>query len=45
MLIPTVLLVDDSTADLRLLMEIIASRQIRLIVAFDGASGYNKAMM
>lgn len=41
----TVLLIDDSTADLRLLMDIIASRQIRLIVAFDGASGYNKAMM
>ena len=43
--LPSILLIDDSTIDLKLLMELIAARQMRLNVAFDGQDGYHKAEM
>lgn len=39
-----VLLVDDSTADLRLLMELMTLRGLRLSVALDGERGYDRAL-
>ncbi|MDQ5911371.1 MAG: hypothetical protein QG599_3468 [Pseudomonadota bacterium] len=41
---PSILLVDDSQTDLRLLMEMMFHR-FRLLVAFDGADGYHKAVL
>ena len=38
-----ILLIDDSTAELRLLMEMMSSRRIRVNVAFNGQDGFNKA--
>jgi CheY-like chemotaxis protein len=40
-----ILLIDDSTADLQVLMEMMAGRQYRLSVAFDGNDGYRKALL
>ncbi len=40
---PNILIVDDSTVDLRLLMEMMAGRSMRLNVAFNGKDGYHKA--
>lgn len=40
-----ILVIDDSTADLRLLMEMMAGRHYRLTVAFDGNDGYRKAIL
>jgi len=40
-----ILLIDDSTADLQVLMDIISGRHYRLIVAFDGNDGYRKAIL
>ena len=40
-----ILLIDDSTADLQVLMEIITCRRYRLAVAFDGNDGYRKALL
>ncbi len=42
-LVPSILIVDDSTIDLKLLMELMAARQMRLNVAFNGQDGYHKA--
>lgn len=42
---PTILIVDDSLVDLKLLMEMMTARQMRLNVAFDGMDGYHKAEM
>lgn len=42
---PTILLVDDSVSDLRILMELMASRKFRVVVAFDGKDGYHKAIL
>lgn len=39
-----VLLVDDSTADLRLLMDLMRLRGLRLSVALDGERGYDRAV-
>ncbi len=39
-----VLLIDDSTVDLQLLMELITLRGLRLSVAFDGERGYDRAV-
>lgn len=40
-----ILLIDDSTADLQVLLEIIASRSYRLTVAFNGSDGYHRAIL
>lgn len=40
-----ILLIDDSTADLQILLEIIASRSYRLTVAFNGNDGYHRAIL
>lgn len=40
---PTILLIDDSVTDLRLLMNLMLSRQFRVNVAFNGQDGYHKA--
>ncbi len=38
-----ILLIDDSVTDLRLLMELMTNRQLRVSVAFDGEKGYRQA--
>lgn len=43
--LPSILIVDDSTIDLKLLMELMAARQMRINVAFNGQDGYHKAEM
>ena len=40
-----ILLVDDSLTDLRLLMDLLLSRQLRVSVAFDGQAGYQQAVL
>lgn len=40
-----ILIIDDSTVDLRVLMEIMAAYQMRVNVAFDGQDGYHKAQL
>lgn len=42
---PSILLIDDCTVDLRLLMEMMAARRMRVNVAFDGKDGYHKASL
>lgn len=42
---PNILLIDDSSVDLRLLMEMMSSRRMRVNVAFDGQDGFHKANM
>ncbi|HEX5338476.1 MAG TPA: DNA-binding response regulator, partial [Gallionella sp.] len=42
---PKILLVDDVLSDLRLLMEMLASQQLHIVVAFNGNDGYQKAVM
>ncbi|NNM81659.1 MAG: DNA-binding response regulator [Burkholderiales bacterium] len=39
----SILLIDDSSIDLRLLIEMMSGRQMRTHVAFDGQDGYHKA--
>jgi DNA-binding response OmpR family regulator len=39
------LLIDDSVTDLQVLLEIVASRNYRLTVAFNGNDGYHKAIL
>lgn len=39
------LLIDDSLTDLRLLMDMMIVRQLRLSVAFDGEKGYRQAVL
>ena len=41
----SILLIDDSTVDLRLLMELMSARQMRVNVAFNGRDGYHKAVL
>jgi DNA-binding response OmpR family regulator len=41
----SILLVDDSTIDLRVLMEMMSARKMRLNVAFNGRDGYHKALL
>ena len=38
-------MIDDSTVDLRLLMEMMSTRQMRVNIAFNGQDGYHKATM
>lgn len=40
-----ILLIDDSTVDLRVLMEMMSARQMRVNVAFSGQDGYHKAAL
>lgn len=40
-----ILLIDDSTVDLRLLMEMMPAHKMRVNVAFSGQNGYHKATM
>jgi DNA-binding response OmpR family regulator len=42
---PKVLLVDDSPSDLRLLLDVVSSATIRVLVAFDGQDGLDKALL
>ncbi len=42
---PTVLLVDDSPNDLRPLVDMLAHTSMRLLVAFDGQDGVDKAVL
>ena len=44
-LAPTVLLVDDSPNDLRPLVDMLALTDMRLLVAFDGQDGVDKAVL
>jgi DNA-binding response OmpR family regulator len=44
-MLPNILIVDDSTIDLKLLMEMMAAREMRINVAFNGEDGYHKAEM
>ncbi len=39
----SILLIDDSTVDLRVLMEMMSAREMRVNVAFSGEDGYQKA--
>lgn len=41
----SILLIDDSTVDLRVLMELMSARQMRVNVAFNGQDGYHKAAL
>jgi len=40
---PTLLLIDDSIAELRVLIDMLAARKWRTLVSFDGMDGYRKA--
>lgn len=40
-----ILLIDDSHIDIRLLVEMMAARHIRVSVAFDGEKGYQQAVL
>lgn len=40
-----ILLIDDSLTDLRLLMELMTARRLRVSVAFDGEKGYQQALL
>jgi len=40
-----ILLIDDSTVDLRVLMELMSARQMRVNIAFNGQDGYHKAAL
>jgi CheY-like chemotaxis protein len=42
---PKVLLIDDSPSDLRLLLDVVSSDNIRVMVAFDGKDGLDKAVL
>ncbi|CAD5371039.1 Transcriptional regulatory protein BaeR [Rubrivivax sp. A210] len=42
---PRILVIDDSIADLRVLMEMLNAQKWRIAVAFDGNDGYQKATL
>jgi DNA-binding response OmpR family regulator len=42
---PLLMMIDDSPADLSLLMEMMAHRQMRMHVAFNGEEGFNKSVL
>jgi DNA-binding response OmpR family regulator len=42
---PTILLIDDSVMDLRVLLDMLAAHKWRTLVSFDGLDGYHKATL
>lgn len=42
---PTILLIDDSVSELRLLIDMLSARKWRIVVGFDGLDGYRKAQL
>jgi DNA-binding response OmpR family regulator len=42
---PTILLIDDSVMELRVLIDLLAARKWRTVVSFDGLDGYHKAQI
>lgn len=42
---PTILLIDDSIMELRVLIDMLSARKWRTIVSFDGMDGYRKAQL
>jgi len=42
---PTILLIDDSVMELRVLIDMLAARKWRTVVSFDGMDGYRKAQI
>ncbi len=42
---PKILLIDDSAVDLGLLIQMMATRDMRITVAFNGQDGYDKALL
>lgn len=42
---PTILLIDDSVMELRVLIDLLAARKWRTVVSFDGLDGYRKAQI
>lgn len=42
---PTILVIDDSVAELRVLIEMLSARKWRTVVSFDGLDGYRKAQI
>jgi len=42
---PTVLLIDDSITELRVLIDMLSARKWRTLVSFDGLDGYRKATL
>ncbi len=42
---PKILVIDDSTVDLQLLLTMMAARDMRISVAFNGQEGYEKALL
>jgi DNA-binding response OmpR family regulator len=43
--LPTILLIDDSISELRVLIDMLSARKWRTMVSFDGLDGYRKAAM
>ena len=43
--LPTILLIDDSISELRVLIDMLSVRKWRTLVSFDGLDGYRKATM
>lgn len=42
---PTILLIDDSIMELRVLIDLLSARKWRTLVSFDGMDGYRKAQL
>jgi DNA-binding response OmpR family regulator len=42
---PSLLLIDDSVTELRVLIDLLAARKWRTLVSFDGLDGYRKAVL
>lgn len=42
---PTILLIDDSVMELRVLIDMLSARKWRTVVSFDGLDGYRKAQL
>lgn len=43
--VPTILLIDDSVTELRVLIDLLAARNWRTVVSFSGLDGYRKAQL
>lgn len=42
---PTILLIDDSVTELRVLIDLLSARKWRTVISFDGLDGYRKATL